>query len=64
MVAFLVMSMLGVTDEEVMSESRGYIQNWLGKSKIEPSETKQVMRAVDKILEAITQKKQKQYKRG
>lgn len=64
MVAFLVMSMLGVTDEEVMSESRGYIQHWLSNSKIEPSETKQVMRAVDKILEVITQKPKKQYKRG
>jgi Zn-dependent peptidase ImmA (M78 family) len=64
MVAFLVMSMLGVTDEEVLSESRGYIQNWLKDGKIEPSETKQVMRAVDKILEVITQKKKKEYKRG
>ena len=64
MVAFLVMSMLGVTDEEVLAESRGYIQHWLSNSKIEPSETKQVMRAVDKILEVITQKKKKQYQRG
>lgn len=64
MVAFLVMSMLGVTDEEVMSESRGYIQHWLKNDKVEPSETKQVMRAVDKILEVITQKQKKEYKRG
>ena len=64
MVAFLVMSMLGVTNEEVMSESRGYIQHWLKDGKVEPSETKAVMRAVDKILEAIAQKQKKQYKRG
>jgi antirestriction protein ArdC len=63
MVAYLVMSMLGVTDEEVLSESRGYIQNWLKDGKVEPSETKQVMRAVDKILEAITQKQKKEYKK-
>jgi len=63
MVAYLVMSMLGVTDEEVLSESRGYIQNWLKDDKVEPSETKQVMRAVDKILEAITQKQKKEYKK-
>lgn len=64
MVAFLTMSMLGVTDEEVLSESRGYIQHWLKNDKIETSETKQVMRAVDKILEVIAQKKKKEYKRG
>jgi hypothetical protein len=63
MVAYLVMSMLGVTDEEVLSESRGYIQHWLSNDKVEPSETKQVMRAVDKILEAITQKQKKEYKK-
>jgi Zn-dependent peptidase ImmA (M78 family) len=61
MVAFLVMSMLGVTDEEVMSESRGYIQNWLKDGKVEPSETKAVIRATEKILEKITNKPKKQY---
>ena len=59
LVAYLVISMLGVTDEEVMAESRGYIQAWLGLNQIGSSEIKQVMRASDRILEAITGKKRK-----
>lgn len=60
--AYLVVSMLGCSNEEVLSESRGYVQHWLKNEKIEQAELKQVMRATDKILEAITGKEKKQYK--
>ena len=63
MVAYLVTSMLGVTDDTVLGHSRHYIQHWLGDGEIQPKEIKAVMRATDKILEVITGKEKKTYKR-
>jgi antirestriction protein ArdC len=62
--AYLVLSMLGCSNEEVMSESRGYIQNWLGDNKISEKEIKPVVKAAEMIMAAATDKKTKDNKKG
>ena len=48
--AFIIGSILGI-DEETLSDSRGYVQNWFGSHKNIPEENSQrIIRTVDKML--------------
>lgn len=57
--AYVCSIMLGDENEEHLSYSRGYIQAWLGKNEFKPVNSKRVCKAVDIIMKAIANYKDK-----
>lgn len=58
MVAYVCSVMLGETNEETLSHSRGYIQKWLsrnsdGKAAFTKENTARVMNAIDIVMKAV-----------
>lgn len=66
-VAYIVLNMIGCDNQEVLSECRGYIQNWLKSNELEPKISKEIMNTANKLMEVISNKPKKEYtnsKRG
>ncbi len=50
-VAYIVGSLIGLSEQE-LSDSRGYIQNWLGNNKISDKTCKRIFKVADAIIKA------------
>ena len=53
--AYIIGSVLGLDDEQ-LSDSRGYIQNWFTENEIPEQQAQNIMSAADKILKAGLEK--------